>query len=126
MKNVIVYFILVILVTCICYFGPIDNIDTTDYDTVLIQTYEVEILHLDVDTVSNTEKKYYASVMDKTNDFSVVVEITESRYTTLKTGDIVVLQKETFHNNKNEEIKYSIVSDSLTVEYVTMEVKIND
>ena len=115
MKNVIVYFLIVIIVVCICCFKPIENTKEYDYGTASIQTYQVEILHLDVETVSNNEKVYYASVIDRKNDFSVVVEIPEARYVSLKIGDNVALQKETFHSKNTEEIRYSIVGDTIHI-----------
>lgn len=120
MKNVIAYFLIVIIAVCICYFGPIKNINNSDFSTVTIQTYQVEILHLDIDTISDNEKRYYASVIDRRNDFTVVVEIPETRYVNLKVGDSVELQKESFYNDDTEVIRYSIVGNILTNELCTL------
>ena len=100
-------------VTCILIilFGAIFivsayNKDKKDNDTVLIETRDVTITHLDMEILSPAERYFYASVLNKRENIALVVEINESQYVLLNIGDSATLQKET----SGDKVKYVIVN----------------
>ena len=76
-----------------------------DKDTVLIETRDVTITHLDMEILSPAERYFYASVLNKKENIALVVEINEAQYVCLNIGDNAVLQKET----SGDQVKYIIV-----------------
>ena len=77
-----------------------------DKDTVIIETRDVVITHLDMEILSPAERYFYASVLNKKENIALVVEISEGQYVCLNIGDNAVLQKET----SGDQVKYAIVN----------------
>ena len=82
------------------------NKNQKDNDTVLIETRDVTITHLDMEILSPSERYFYASVLNKRENIALVVEINESQYVLLNIGDNTTLQKET----SGDKVKYAIVN----------------
>ena len=82
------------------------NKDKKDNDTVLIETRDVIITHLDMEILSPAERYFYASVLNKRENIALVVEISASQYVLLNIGDSATLQKET----SGDQVKYAIVN----------------
>lgn len=80
-------------------------------ESCIIETKDVTITHLDIAILSPTEKYFYASVLNKREGISLVVEINEAQYVRSNVGDTVVLQKETIKTDDgHNKTKYAIVN----------------
>ena len=82
------------------------NKNKKEKDTVLIETRDVTVTHLDMEILSPAERYFYASVLNKRENIALVVEINESQYVLLNIGDNATLQKET----SGDKVKYAIVN----------------
>ena len=86
--------------------APVSNIETA-----IIETRDVTITHLDMEILSPAERYFYASVINKRERISLVVEVNEAQYVCLNVGDTVVLQKETIKTDDgNSKTNYSLVN----------------
>ena len=84
---------------------------SNNIESYIIETKDVTITHLDIAILSPTERYFYASVLNKREGISLVVEINEAQYVRSNVGDTVVLQKETIKTDDgNDTTKYAIVN----------------
>ena len=84
---------------------------SNNIESYIIETKDVTITHLDIAILSPAEKYYYASVLNKREGISLVVEINEAQYVRSNVGDTVVLQKETIKTDDGyDTTKYAIVN----------------
>ena len=84
---------------------------SNNIESYIIETKDVTITHLDIAILSPTERYFYASVLNKREGISLVVEINEAQYVRSNVGDTVVLQKETIKTDDGcDTTKYVIVN----------------
>lgn len=112
---VLVLFCIFVVIGVISGIVDIYNFITNE-STETIETVSAKITHLDIEVLSPTDKKYYASVIHENLDNAMVIEITEVDYANLNVGDTITLQITTTHNTKFDDvIEYSIVNYGGTI-----------
>ena len=110
-------FVFIIGIMCIVVaFVLVESIIDTwnlsiNESNVITETIEATITHLDIEILSTTDKRYYASLICE-NDEAIVLEISESSYAKYNIGDKIMIEKETIVNTTiDNKITYSICAD---------------